>query len=473
MAQPDAPSLSSPRPVPPGHVSAGQGGSLALPRERLLRFIAVALPVSAAAQPIIAYVPTIYATDYGIPLATLGLVLLAGKVINSLLDPVVGALSDRTQSRFGRRRPWLAGGGGLFLAGSAMLFFPPTGAGAAWVGIGALLYFCGASITTTVHLAWSGEVSGDYHQRTRIASLFTLFSSAALVLALLLPTIADQWRPDDGALRLTLFGTLVLALGVPGLILTLTAVPDAPALTNPGRFRLRDSLRAVFANRLLLRVLASDVAVTAGQAARTGLLLLVVAFYFQRPEWAAGLFLFQYAFGLLAGPIWHRIGVKLGKARAAVLGELLQTAINGALLFLTPADFGALLFLTFLQGLAQGSGNLMLRAMVADIADQHRAETGEDRTGLYYSVFSVSQKLGGAIALGIALPLVGWLGFDPQSPANTPEALHGLLLVFALGPALGHALSAALVTGFPLDEAAHSEIRRQLEVANAALVPAE
>jgi len=449
-----------------------RGGAL-LDRSRLLRFSALAVPIYAAAQPVMAYVPAIYARDYGVPLAALGLVLLVGQAINSLLDPLIGALSDRTTTRFGRRRPWIAGGGLLFIAGAAMLFFPPPHPGALWVGAGALLYYCGVSAATTALLAWSGEISGDYHERTRIASLFTLLSSIALVLTLLLPAVADQVRPADGPLRLTLFGTLVVALAVPGLLLTLTAIPEAPSRPVTERFRFGASLRAVFGSRPLLRVLGSDVAVTAGQGVRTGLLLFIVTVYFQRPEWAAGFFIFQYSFGILAGPIWQRIGRRLGKSDAAVLAELLQVAINVELAFCTPDRFGLLLFLAFLQGLTQGSGNLMLRAMVADVADRHRAETGEDRTGLYYSVFSVSQKLGAALALGLALPLVGWLGFDPKSAANTPAALHGLLLVFALGPALGHLVSAALIAGFPLNERSHSEIRRRLDAEDARLVPAE
>ncbi|WP_334183509.1 MFS transporter [Novosphingobium sp.] len=444
---------------------------------RLLRFTAMSVPVYAAAQPVMAFVPAILSRHYAIPLAGLGLVYLIGQVVNSLLDPVIGSLSDRTISRFGRRRPWIAGGGLLFIIGSAMLFFPPEGATLTWVGIGVICYYTGASTTQTTLMAWSGEVSGDYDQRTRIASQFTLLSSSALVLTLLLPAVADQFRPDDGPLRLTLFGTLVLFTAVPGLLLTLTALPDRSAPSGAEPFALGKTLKAVFGNPLLLRVLSADAAVTAGQGVRTALLLFIVTIYFQRPEWAAGFFLLQYSFGVLAGPIWRRIGQHLGKSRAAVVAELTQAAINFGLVFLTPDRFGLMMALAVAQGLSQGSGNLMLRSMVADVADLHRAETGEDRVGLYYSVFSVSMKLGGALAFGIALPLVTAFGFDPKAATNTPEALNALLLVFALGPALAHTLAAALVAGFPLDAGRHAEIRRQMQareaVYAAAAVPAE
>jgi len=84
----------------------------------------------------------------------------------------------------------------------------------------------------------------------------------------------------------------------------------------------------------------------------------------------------------------------------------------------------------------------------------------------------LSRKLGGAAAIGIALPLVAWFGFSPKG-GNTPEALQGLLYVFALGPAIAHTVSAFLVARFPLDEATHSEIRRRLEDGFLPLAPAE
>jgi len=110
--------------------------------------------------------------------------------------------------------------------------------------------------------------------------------------------------------------------------------------------------------------------------------------------------------------------------------------------------------------------------MMADVADHERLHNGQDRTALFFSVFSIASKAAMAAAVGIALPLVAWLGFNPHAAVNTPAALHGLLLVFALGPAISHIVAALLVTGFPLDAAAQEEVQRRLgELAMAA--PAE
>jgi Na+/melibiose symporter-like transporter len=187
------------------------------------------------------------------------------------------------------------------------------------------------------------------------------------------------------------------------------------------------------------------------------------------PHWTGGLFLLQFAFGIAAAPLWAAVAKRLGKHRTAVTAELVQVVINLCLLLVVPGQLPLLLALTIAQGLAQSSGNLMLRSMVADVADRHRLETGSDRAALFFSVFSISAKAGTAAAVGIALPLVAWGGFDPAAAQNSPEALRILLLVFTFGPAVAHIISAALVYGFPLDETAHLRVRQELEARDAAV----
>lgn len=430
---------------------------------QLARFSAVAVPLAAAGLPLGVYLPAIYARDYGLSLTVIGVIFLLGRLWDAVADPVMGSLSDRTRSRYGRRKPWIAAGGVVFGLSSIFLFFPPFGVTPLSLGIILFFFYLGWTAVQIPFQAWSGEVSGDYHQRTRIATYQTVVTSGALLLTLVLPTIADQLRPGDGHLQLSLMGGLVLLSIVPALVLTLAALSEPPLPPLPvGKPSLKETIRAITGEPLLLRVLASDFAVTLAQNIRAALIVFFVTFYMGRPEWAGGLFLFQFVFGIFAGPIWLKIGRRYGKHRTAVAGELVQVVINLSLLLVTPDTFPLLLALTLAQGLAQGSGNLMLRAIVADVADKHRLDSGEDRTGLYYSVFSLAGKTATAVAVGIALPLVSWLGFDPKA-ANSPEALNGLLLVFGLGPAIAHAFSAALIARFPLDEAAHAEIRRQLD----------
>ncbi|WP_380878444.1 MFS transporter [Sphingomonas sp. DBB INV C78] len=435
-----------------------------LPAGRLLAFSAVALPVAAAQMPLNVYLPAILAQHYGVPLAVLGTIFLIEKIWGAIADPIIGSLSDRTRNRFGRRRTWIAAGGAVFGLSALLLFFPVWGVTPLYLGLVLFAFYLGWSMIQIPFLAWSGEISRDYNERTRVATYQLVVGSAALLLVLVLPTLVDQFRPGDGPLKLGVMGGLLLITLVPSLFLTLRAFPEPPLPeVPPQRLPFGQAVRLVASNRLLMRILASDFAVTLGQNIRGTLFVFFVSAYMGLPHWASGLFLLQFIFGISAGPIWMKIGYRLGKHRAAVTGELVQVAINLGLLFVVPGQLGLLIALTVAQGFAQGSGNLMLRSMVADVADEHRLATGEDRTALFYSVFSISMKAAMAAAVGIALPLVAWLGFDPASSTNSPDALKGLLFVFALGPALAHLVSAALVHGFPLDAAAHARIRASLD----------
>lgn len=442
---------------------------------RLAGFASLSVPIAAVQMPLGVHLPAIYAQHFGLSLGVIGAIFLAERLWGAVADPLIGMLSDRTQSRFGRRRPWITGGAIIFGLASLALFFPPASfVSPLYLGAAMFAIYLGSAMIQIPYLAWSGQISGEYHERTRIVTFQTVAASAALLLVLILPTIIDQLDPEDGQLKLAAMGAVVIGSLIVTVPLTLRMFAETPALLQPReRLPLGRTVTILFSDPLLRRVLLSDFAVTIGQSIRGGLVVFFATFYMGLPQWASGLYLFQFVFGIAAAPIWAQIGYRIGKHRAAVAGELTQIAINLGLLLVVPGQIGLLLALTVAQGLAQGSGNLMLRSMVADVADAHRLRTGHDRAALFFSAFSLSSKAGMAVAVGIALPLVGWLGFDPKAATNTPEALHSLLWVFALGPAIAHLISAALIQGFSLHEARHSEIRRRLEERDAALTPAE
>jgi Na+/melibiose symporter-like transporter len=427
----------------------------------LTAFSMLAAPIAAATVPLAIYVPAIYAQNLGISLAAVGIIFLLGRIWDAVADPLIGALSDRTRSRWGRRRPWIAAGGLLLGIATCLVFFPPASVSPLYLGLSLFLLYLGWTMAQIPFLAWSGELSDDYHERTRIATYQNVIGAVAFLIVLIVPTVVEQHHPQDGRLKLAAMGAAVVLMLLPALLLTLRTVGEPPPTPLPAQLSFAKTLRLLIADRLLLRVLISDFAVTLAQFTRGSLFVFFVTEFMGLPQWASGLFLLQFAFGIIAAPIWMWIGRRIGKHRAAVAGEVAQLLINLLLLLAARDRLALVLALTVAQGLAQGSGNLMLRSIVADLADKHRLDTGVDRAGLLFSVFTLSSKAATALAVGIAFPLVAWLGFHPGG-SNTREGLQGLLLVFALGPAIAHAISAWLIHGFPLDEARHANIRREL-----------
>ena len=453
-----------------------------LPAWRLAVFAALAIPLAGAGLPLAVYLPPYYAQELGLGLGAVGLIFMLSRAWDAVTDPLVGVLSDRSRSRFGRRKPWIAAGAPLFALSTVAIFAPGlfgvTRPGAAWLSVWLVVFYVGWTMIQIPVSAWAGQLAAQYHERSRVQTYFQVATAGGLLLVLVLPAVLDQLGaraglPADPGLKVAAMGGFILATFVPTLIAALALVKEPPAPPpSAASSTLRRDLALAARDPLLRKVLTSDFAVTLGQLIRSSLFVFFVSAYMGRPDLAAGLFLLQFVFGVFAGPIWLRIGYRLGKHRAAIAGELAQVAINLGLLLVTPGALPLLIGLTIVQGLAQGSGNLMLRSMVADIADKQRLESGEDRTGLLFSIFSLTGKAATAVAVGVALPLVGLLGFKPGA-VNAPEALLGLKLVFALGPAFAHLASAWLISGFSLDEAGHADIRRQLDSRDAAAVPAE
>jgi GPH family glycoside/pentoside/hexuronide:cation symporter len=448
---------------------------------RLGVFAALAIPLAGAGLPLAVYLPPYYAQDLGLGLTLVGAIFMLTRVFDAVTDPLVGLLSDHTRSRFGRRKPWIAAGAPLFVLATTAIFIPGAFGvkpGGAWLAAWLIVFYIGWTMIQIPVSAWAGELSAQYHERSRVQTFFHVTSALGLLLVLILPAILDQVARQAGvavdqSLKVAVMGGFILATFLPAIVAALLLVKEPPA---PPRARIqgkagRLALVKALRDPLLLRVLASDFAVTLGQLIRSSLFVFFVAAYMGRPDFAALLFLVQFIFGVFAGPIWLQIGYRLGKHRTAIVGELVQVGINLGLLLVTPEALPLLVGLTIAQGLAQGSGNLMLRAIVSDVADKQRLETGEDRNGLYFSIFSLTGKTATAVAIGVALPLVAVLGFRPGA-ANAPEALLGLKLVFALGPALAHAASAALIAGFPLDAERHADIRRALDDRDSGVVPA-
>eukprot|EP01034_Spumella_vulgaris_P008067 gene8067-10268_t len=188
-----------------------------------------ALLVSIAYSPLSIFVPQLYATHYGISLATIGFIFLLGRLWDVASDPIVGVLSDRTRTRFGRRRPWIAAGGVLFGLGSTLLFFPPaTLVGPLYLGLVLFVFYLGWSMIEIPFSAWAGEIDRDYHGRTRVVTYQLTLRSIGLLLVLVLPTLLDQIRPGDGGLKLQVVGGFIIASLIPALFASLLAFREPP-----------------------------------------------------------------------------------------------------------------------------------------------------------------------------------------------------------------------------------------------------
>lgn len=399
------------------------------------------LPLAFVALPLYVLLPNHYARAFDMPLATLGAVLLAARLFDALTDPLLGRLADHL---FGRsaRAVLVAGAvsaGGLAL-GLSGLFFPPVqgrDALALWA-LCALLVTCTAySQLSIAHQAWGARLGGDEVQRSRIVAWREGAALAGVVLASVLPAL---WGLH------ALLGVFALALALGWWCWTQA---PRPALAEAGVYRppLRAGLWRPWGRAAFRRLLAVFVLNGIASAIPATLVLFFVQDRLQAPAAQEPLFLGAYfVCAALSIPLWLRAVARWGLARTWLAGMLLAVAAFSWTARLGAGDGGAFLAVCALSGMALGTDlalpGALLAGVVAASGDAGRHE------GAYFGWWNFATKLNLALAAGLALPLLSWLGYTPGT--RSAEGLQTLSWAYAVLPCALKLFAAAALYGLIL-----------------------
>ena len=160
-----------------------------------------------------------------------------------------------------------------------------------------------------------------------------------------------------------------------------------------------------------------------------------------------------------------KLSYRIGKHRALAVG-MIWGAITLPGFFLLPKGFWLPMAIgNLLYGLSYGAGPFLLRSIMADVTEYDTVQTGQKRTGLFFSLLMISSKLAGALSIGITYVILDLIGFDKTpGAANTPEAISGLALMFVGLPVLAMILAALVMWRFPLDVIQQKDLRAQLDL---------
>ena len=153
-------------------------------RGRLIIYCLPALPLSMLLAPIIIYLPAFYAEHLGTNLSALGVIFFIGRLWDGLADPVVGRLSDRYGSRFGRRKPWIVLATPFLLATTYFLCRPPRGATVSYLLITIILFYVCYTVVRIPYISWGAELSSDYRERNRISGWREIGSMTGIMISI-------------------------------------------------------------------------------------------------------------------------------------------------------------------------------------------------------------------------------------------------------------------------------------------------
>ncbi|NUR51840.1 MAG: MFS transporter [Hamadaea sp.] len=403
-----------------------------------------------------------YLTDtLGVSAGLAGLLVLAPKAWDVVANPLVGRVSDRTQTRWGARRPYLLGAGLTLAVLFAALFAAPFGAVApggspvlavSYVAVAFLLTATAFAFFQVPYVSMPAEMTDSAGERTRMMTWRVgLLATTILVSGAVAPWIVDH--TGGGIVGHRLMGLFVAALMVLGTLCAFYGTATAPiGAVQASEPSLRAQLRVVAANRPF-RVLVACFVV---QATGVACMLAGVQYFADHVLHDHGamplLFLTVVSPALVVTPLWRRVGERLGKVRGYILASATLTAATLALVTAPLVPHFLVYAMIAVIGFGYAGQQLFGLALLPDCIAYDTARTGKRQAGVFTGVWTAGETLGLALGPGIFGQVLQFFGYVSSttgaSAVQTSHAELGVLLGFTLVPAVIVGLALLFLRGF-------------------------
>lgn len=430
-----------------------------LKRSQLVLFGLPEFAVYLAVIPVSLYVPFFYSRDLGLDITDIGLLLMVARISDVVTDPLIGALSDRTSSRFGRRKPWMAVGTPLMMVSAFQLFAPSGAVSNGYLLVWSMLLWFGWTMINIPYYAWGAELSDDFDERTRITGWRQAFGYVGNISVLLVPVTASQLFGYGGVASeaLVIIGGMALVL-LPVLIgITVWKLPERvravatpqPILRNLRIMAKNGSFRVLFLGFTLMSL---------GTTMIGTLFMLFTTFAMDLERLAQPILLAYFAVNIVGLPFWVWLSHRIGKREAWMIGTLVMALATPTYLLLEPGQILPFVLITAVIGFAGGNFLALSMSMKADVIEIATRRSRDNIAGAYMAVWSLGAKTTQALAVGLSLPLLGFFGFDPRTQ-NSPAEIDALRYTISLLPPLLYVLAIAIIVRYPITKARLERLR--------------
>ena len=392
---------------------------------RVLAYGLLGLPLAFAALPIYVHVPRFYAEAAGMELALLGAILLGARLLDAGIDPWLGWLADRV------KRPLMVAIALLpFALGFIALLNPPSSGAGLWLLGSLALTYIGFSAASVAYQAWGADIGENSGLRTRLTAAREGFGLLGVVLAAALPAlIASNLVDGVGRLAWILPPLLLIAA-----LVTFSRVGSGVAVRAP-LAPLLPSLRRVLSDQPFRRLLAIFVANGIAAALPATLFLFFVADVLHLESASGPLLALYFVSGAASLPLWVKIAARRGRVFAWACAMALSIVAFAGASLLSSGDLLPFAIICLASGLALGADLTLPAAIAADIGER------QGQAGACFGVWNFIAKLNLALAAGLSLPLLGFLGYVPGGGAG----LSALIFAYALLPLAFKALAGFLL----------------------------
>ncbi len=441
-----------------------------IPLSKKLAYSFPAFSLAVVGIPVYVYIPKFYTDVVGINIILLGYILLSVRVFDALTDPILGYISDRTRSRMGRRRPYIAWGS-IFVALSMYFLFNPPNASPSqetvWFMVFIYVLFLSWTVVTVPYEALGPEITFDYNERTTIFGIRDGLLIVGTLAAASAP-VAVEWifslSNDPGGERLKFFWISVIyaPLLIGSCWLCVIAVREIRPRHDPGTTSIWGGLRHTFRNRPFVILLSAYTISAIGSNLPAALILYYVEYVLQS-QMAEAFLLLYFVTGIMFLPGWIAISKSRGKKTAWLASMAINSGAFAGVFFLGPGDTTLYGILVFLSGTGFGATLAIPSSIQADVIDYDELMTNERREGQYVGLWAISKKLAAAVGVGAGLSILGMSGYVPNAE-QTEQVRLALRILYALVPSACNLLAILIALKYPITESLHKEIRESISM---------
>lgn len=414
----------------------------------------------------------IFYTDVmGLAAAAVGTMILATKIVDAVTDPLMGALADRTRSRFGKFRPYLLYAAlPMAVAGVLTYTVPAAGDGGKllWAYATFTLMMLCYTVLSTPYSALSGVITGDSQQRTTLISFrfIAAFAGTAIVNYCTLDLVAWLGRGDEARgwqLTMAAYGIAAAALFVTVFLTTRERIAPPPQQNSAVRQDLKDLLN----NKAWLVLFALALIIMVTIVMRGGASVYYMKYFVLRPD-LTGRFLGAYSVALAVGAALTPLLTRYFDKKRLMVGLMAAVGALSCSMFFVPAEaIGVMFVLNTLIGLALGPKSPLAFSMYADAADYTEWKMGRRATAMTFAAATFSQKLGGAIASAAIAWLLAAMGYVANQAQSGASQL-GIVLLLTVIPGVVAFVAAFTMRFYPLDNATLAQVQSELLARKAA-----
>ncbi|MGE4606007.1 MAG: MFS transporter [Myxococcota bacterium] len=439
------------------------------PSERLTTSVLVAYALPMAGFSAATMTLTLYLLKYSVDVllvapGAMGTVFMIARLWDAVTDPIAGQLSDRTSTRWGRRRPWMVAATMPILITLVMIWAPPASVHGwllvAWMAVGLILYETASTAFIVPYVALGMELTDDYHERTRLFGWRQAIAAPGFLLGLgFIWAIRNAPQPRELAPLLAMLAGLLV---VGTILYAAWRIPERGEFTGRGGENLWSSMIDVWRNphaRLLFIVYAIESFAAGSIGVMVPFIMDDVLGRYELQEVLIGFFAIpQFAFI----PLWIYLSKRVGKKTLWMWGMAAMIPGYGGIIWATEGGPVLIMGLVTILAAGIGIGSVVVPSIKADIIDYDEFQTGERKEGVYTAAWNFIRKTGAGLAIGASGLLLQWSGYDAEAEVQT-EAVRTTILVIAGGlPAAGYAIGMILFSRFSLNEAEHAEVLAQL-----------